>query len=77
MKMEKTMVTGINEQVAFQEYQPRTDNHPVKTENNTTIDKNGTPVIVSKDFILGLLSLAVGRPFFLESNLGGKVDVKV
>jgi hypothetical protein len=75
--MEKTMVTGINEQVAIQEYQPRTENYPVKTDKSTNIDKNGSPVIVSKDFILGLLSLAVGRPFFLESNLGGKVDVKV
>jgi hypothetical protein len=75
--MEKIMVTGINDQVAIQEYQPRTEKHPVKTESNTTVDKNGSPVIVSKDFILGLLSLAVGRPFFLENNLGGKVDVKV
>ena len=71
------MVTGINEQVAIQEYQPRTEKYPVKAENNVITDKNGSPVIVSKDFILGLLSLAVGRPFFLDSNLGGKVDVKV
>ncbi len=71
------MVTEINEQVAIQEYQPRTDKTPVKTGNSANIDKNGGPVIVSKDFILGLLSLAVGNPFFLEGNLGGKVDVKV
>ncbi|HEB29307.1 MAG TPA: hypothetical protein ENI15_00315 [Spirochaetes bacterium] len=71
------MVAEINEQVAIQEYQPRTDKTPVKTAYTTGIDKNGSPVIVSKDFILGLLSLAVGKPFFLEGNLGGKVDVKV
>ena len=75
--MEKIMVAGINEQVAIQEYQPRIEKHPVKTENNAKIDKNGGSVIVSKDFILGLLSLAVGKPFFLEGNLGGKVDLKV
>jgi hypothetical protein len=75
--MEKIMVTGINEQVAIQEYQPRNEKTPVRTENNANTDKNGSPVIVSKDFILGLLSLAVGKPFFLEGNLGGKVDVKV
>ena len=71
------MVTGINEQVAIQEYQPRNEKNPVQTENTANMDKNGSPVIVSKDFILGLLSLAVGIPFFLEGNLGGKVDVKV
>ena len=71
------MVTGINEQVAIQEYQPRNEKNPVRTENTGNMDKNGSPVIVSKDFILGLLSLAVGKPFFLEGNLGGKVDVKV
>ena len=71
------MVTGINEQVAIQEYQPRIEKTPVKTGNNANIDKSGSPVLVSKDFILGLLSLAVGTPFFLEGNLGGKVDVKV
>lgn len=75
--MEKIMVTGIKEQVAIQEYQPRIEKSPVRTENSPNIDKSGSPVIVSKDFILGLLSLAVGKPFFLEGNLGGKVDVKV
>jgi hypothetical protein len=33
--------------------------------------------VVSKDFILGLLSLAIGRPLVLEGNLGTNVDVKV
>ena len=33
--------------------------------------------VVSKDFILGLLSLAIGRPLTLEGNLGTNVDVKV
>ena len=71
------MVTGINEQVATQEYQTRIEKNPVITDNNANIDKSGGSVIVSKDFILGLLSLAVGKPFFLEGNLGAKVDVKV
>ena len=71
------MVTGINEQVAVQEYQPHFEKTPVKAENSTNVDNSGSPVIVSKDFILGLLSLAVGKPLFLEGNLGRKVDVKV
>ena len=71
------MVTGINEQVGTQEYQPRIEKNHVITDNNANIDKSGGSVIVSKDFILGLLSLAVGKPFFLEGNLGAKVDVKV
>ena len=33
--------------------------------------------VVSKDFILGLLSLAIGKPLVLEGNLGTNVDVKV
>ena len=33
--------------------------------------------VVSKDFILGLLSLAIGKPLILEGNLGTNVDVKV
>ena len=71
------MVTGINEQVAIQEYQPSIEKNSVKAENSAKRDKNGGSVIVSKDFILGLLSLAVGKPFSLEGNLGGKVDLKV
>ena len=71
------MVTGINEQVAIKEYQPHFEKTPVEAESSTNVDKSGSPVIVSKDFILGLLSLAIGKPFFLEGNLGRKVDVKV
>jgi hypothetical protein len=33
--------------------------------------------VVSKDFILGLLSLAIGKPLILEGNLGNNVDLKV
>jgi hypothetical protein len=40
-------------------------------------DEIGNPVVVSKDFILNLLSLAIGGRFQLEGNLGKSVDVKV
>jgi hypothetical protein len=43
-----------------------------------TVARAEVPVeVVSKDFILGLLSLAIGRPLVLEGNLGTNVDVKV
>jgi hypothetical protein len=41
-------------------------------------DPEAVPVeVVSKDFILGLLSLAIGKPLVLEGNLGTNVDVKI
>ena len=43
-----------------------------------TVERAEIPVeVVSKDFILGLLSLAIGKPLILEGNLGTNVDVKV
>ena len=43
-----------------------------------TVARAEVPVeVVSKDFILGLLSLAIGKPLVLEGNLGTNVDVKV
>jgi hypothetical protein len=75
------MVSGISE-VAAQEYVPK----EVSVQSETSkpdaagpiqVDEVGNLVIVSKDFILGLLSLAVGKPSGLEGNLGKAVDVKV
>lgn len=70
------MVTGISDKVTIQEYypQPEQEIHEANVQNT---DESGNPVIVSKDFILNLLSLAIGKPYFLEGNLGKKVDVKV
>ncbi len=71
------MVTGISEEVTIQEYHPQIDKDPGETVSNINSDDSGNPIVVSKDFILGLLSLAVGNPFALEGNLGKKIDVKV
>ena len=69
------MVTGI-EKVAVQDYAPHM--HVEESVAGTTsapVD-GGNPVVVSKDFILNLLSLAVGSTV-LDGNLGRTVDVKV
>ncbi len=70
------MVTGITEKVAIQECYPQVELESQETSVKST-DGSGNPVIVSKDFILNLLLLAIGKPFFLEGNLGKKIDVKV
>jgi len=79
------MVSGISE-VAVQEYFPQeasVQSEQVKAEATgpVHVDEGGNLVVVSKDFILGLLSLAIGRPdgrpSGLEGNLGKTVDVKV
>jgi hypothetical protein len=73
------MVTGIMEKVAVQDMHPYTEREA--PEAKVSLSKPGAeavPVeVVSKDFILGLLSLAVGRPMVLEGNLGTNVDVKI
>jgi hypothetical protein len=76
------MVSGISEQVAVQEFHPQeasvqTENVPAEAASPVKADEGGNLVVVSKDFILGLLSLAIGRPGGLEGNLGKTVDVKV
>jgi len=76
------MVSGINEQIAVQEHFPKemsVQSDQVKPESTgpVHVDDVGNLVVVSKDFILGLLSLAVGKPSSLEGNLGKTVDVKV
>ena len=73
------METGIMEKVAVQDMHPYTEREA--PEAKALLSKSGAeavPVeVVSKDFILGLLSLAVGRPMVLEGNLGTNVDVKI
>jgi hypothetical protein len=80
------MVSGISEQVAVQEYFPQevkleTEQVAANTTGPVQQDEGGNLVVVSKDFILGLLSLAIGQPggrsSGLEGNLGKTVDVKV
>jgi hypothetical protein len=77
------MVTTISDKVTIQDFFPQTDKglpeelerHAPKVKFQT--DESGNPIVVSKDFILGLLSLAVGKPFFLDGNLGQSVDVRI
>ena len=76
------MVTGVTDKVATQEYYPQVEKDSAEFSvhtPNTQIptDESGNPVVVSKDFILNLLSLAIGKPFFLEGNLGQSVDVRI
>lgn len=70
------MVTGITDKVTIGDYYPQVEQATHEASAQKT-DEIGNPVIVSKDFILNLLSLAIGKPFFLDGNLGNKVDVKV
>ena len=72
------MVTGVSDKVAIQDFFPQTENSsPEVAAVQTPTDESGNPVVVSKDFILNLLSLAIGKPFFLEGNLGQSVDVRI
>ena len=73
------MVTGIMEKVAVQDMHPFAEREA--PEARAALPKAGAeavPVeVVSKDFILGLLSLAIGKPMVLEGNLGTNVDVRI
>ena len=78
------MVPSIEQKVAIDEYfthsnKDVTDKQqmagPEENQDQKT-DKVQTTV-VSKDFILSVLSLAIGKPFFLDPNVGQKIDVKV
>ncbi|MBN2324372.1 MAG: hypothetical protein JXQ30_11605 [Spirochaetes bacterium] len=77
------MVTTISDKVTIQDFFPLPDKglaeesgrHVPKVKMRT--DESGNPVVVSKDFILSLLSLAIGKPFFLDGNLGQSVDVRI
>jgi len=72
------MVTGITDKVTAKDYFPQAEKELSESaEIRTPTDESGNPVVVSKDFILNLLSLAIGKPFFLEGNLGQSVDVRI
>ena len=77
------MVTAVTEKVTIQDFFPQSDRdtgaEPVRLAPKVRVrtDESGNPVVVSKDFILNLLSLAVGKPFFLDGSLGQSVDVKI
>ena len=72
------MVTSVTEKVTIQDYYPQAEKETSEAVKiKTPTDESGNPVVVSKDFILNLLSLAIGKPFFLEGNLGRSVDVRI
>jgi hypothetical protein len=71
------MVSEISDRVVVQEYSPpQPEQSKADIPANVKLDDRGNMVVVSKDFILNLLSLAVGGRAF-EGNLGKSVDVKV
>ena len=73
------MVTGITEKVTIHEYMPQVSQEQQQEQRASAprVDDSGNPVVVSKEFILNLLSLAIGKPFFMDGSLGNKIDVKV
>lgn len=73
------MVTGITDKVTIHEYMPQVsqEQQQVQQVSASGVDDSGNPVVVSKEFILNLLSLAIGKPFFMDGGLGNKIDVKV
>ena len=79
------MVPAIDQKVAIDEYFTHSNKDVTgekqvenKTEDNAQQKTDKVPsMVVSKDFILNLLSLAIGKPFFLDPGLGQKVDVKI
>ncbi|MGQ9615493.1 MAG: hypothetical protein ACUVWJ_03735 [Spirochaetota bacterium] len=70
------MVSSINNMVNTNEFYPNPENQHFMASGNVKVDDLGNIVVVSKDFILNLLSLAIGSSL-LDNNLGRSVDVKV
>lgn len=70
------MVSSINNMVNTNEFYPNPENQHSLASGNVKVDDLGNIVVVSKDFILNLLSLAIGSSL-LDNNLGRSVDVKV
>ncbi len=79
------MVPSIEQKVAIDEYFTHS-NKDVALEKQAESNQEETgakkmdkvpSMVVSKDFILNLLSLAIGKPFFLDPGLGQKIDVKI
>ena len=78
------MVPTIEQKVAIDEYFTHNNKDVANNkqmagpEENQNKKADKVPVtVVSKDFILSVLSLAIGKPFFLDPNVGHKIDVKV
>jgi len=77
------MVTTISDKVTIQDFVSQAEKRPPENPEKDApkarlrTDESGNPVVVSKDFILGLLSLAVGKPFFPDGNLGQSVDLRI
>jgi len=70
------MVSSINSRVNTNDFYPNPENQQPLVSGNVKVDDLGNIVVVSKDFILNLLSLAIGSSL-LDGNLGRSVDVKV
>lgn len=70
------MVSAIYDKVTAQDFYPNLENQKSGVSGNVKVDDLGNLVVVPKDFILNLLSLAIGSSL-LEGNLGRTVDVKV
>jgi hypothetical protein len=74
------MVAALNDSITLSDVMPQIEQEGLAEKHvnkSIKIDDTGNPVVVSKDFILNLLSLAIGKPPRLDSNLGESVDVKV
>ena len=54
------MVSSINHMINTNDFHPNTENQHSMVSGNVKVDDLGNIVVVSKDFILNLLSLAIG-----------------
>jgi hypothetical protein len=75
-----TMVAALNEKVIGPDMFPQIEQDVMAQKHvnkSIKVDDVGNPVVVSKDFILNMLSLAIGKPPRLDGDLGESVDVKV
>jgi len=71
------MVSEVVENTNVNNLYPQIGNELQEAAAKKKADSNQSTVIVSKEFILNILSLAIRKPFFLESNLGRRVDLKL
>jgi len=71
------MVYELLKNSKINEFYPQIEKETLKSDTNKKASENRNTVVVSKEFILNILSLSIGKPFFLESNLGRKIDIKL
>lgn len=78
------MVPTIEQKVAIDEYFTHNNKDVANNQEMAVTDENQEKkankvqtTVVSKDFILSLLSLAIGKPFFLDPGVGQKIDIKI